>query len=204
MSTRLPAESYALLPNLKNGLFFAIGERSRIFVVCFVHTCGQMFFSRKPGQRPSHITGRRVDTVTLGWIGAPNEQVPVQISLRSCSFCRSVSVEDLESRRFKLNISLSFPQADLGPTSDRRQWKRDVVKKKFEFQIYPPKNFCTARYEHNFWKEKFQTFQKAEKNIPGQILGQDRPEKKSAKCSFEAARFRVFDRHRSTQPTTAP
>ena len=41
------------------------------------------------------------------------------------------------------------------------------------------------------------------KIIPGQILGQDNPEK-NAKCWFEAARIRVFDRHRSTKPTTAP
>ena len=49
----------------------------------------------------------------------------------------------------------------------------------------------------------FKLFKNPEKIIPGPILGQDRPEKKSAKCLFEAARFRVLDRHRETKPTTA-
>ena len=40
---------------------------------------------------------------------------------------------------------------------------------------------------------------KTEKINPGQMLGQDRPEKNSAKCSFEAARLRALDIHRSTQ-----
>ena len=31
-----------------------------------------------------------------------------------------------------------------------------------------------------------------------------RPQKHSAKCLFEAARFRVLDRHRATKTTTAP
>ena len=44
---KLPAASYALLPNLKNVLFFAIGEESRIFVVCFLYTSGQMFLCRR-------------------------------------------------------------------------------------------------------------------------------------------------------------
>ena len=35
---KLPAASYALLPNLKNGLFFAIGEGSRICIACFLHS----------------------------------------------------------------------------------------------------------------------------------------------------------------------
>ena len=33
---KLPAALNALLPNLKKGLFFAIGEGSRIFVACFL------------------------------------------------------------------------------------------------------------------------------------------------------------------------
>ena len=45
---------------------------------------------------------------------------------------------------------------------DRWQWKRDVAKK-IEFQRYPPKHFCTARYEHKSWKKKFQTFEKPRK-----------------------------------------
>ena len=63
--------------------------------------------------------------------------------------------------------------------------------KKLEFQRHPPKDFCTARYEH-----------KSSKKNPGPILGQDRPEK-TAKYFLEATRFRVLDRHRSTKLTTA-
>ena len=58
-----------------------------------------------------------------------------------------------------------------------------MLPKKFEFQRDPPKDFCTARYEHKSSKKKFQNFSKTPKIIiPGQILGQDRPEKNSAKC----------------------
>ena len=35
--------------------------------------------------------------------------------------------------------------------------------KKFEFRRYPPKDFCTARYEHKSSKNKFQTFRKPRK-----------------------------------------
>ena len=73
----------------------------------------------------------------------------------------------------------------------------------FEFERYPPQDFGTVRYEHKPSKKKFQFFFKNRK-IPGQILGQDRTEKISAKCQFEAARLRVLNRHRSTKPTTAP
>ena len=77
---RLPAASYALLPNLKKGLFFAIREGSRIFVVCFLHTSGQTFLHQTPGRRllPC-ITGRGVNTATRGLVGAPNERAPFRI-----------------------------------------------------------------------------------------------------------------------------
>ena len=59
---KLPAVSYALLPNLKKGLFFAIGEGSRIFVACFLHSSAQMCLYQTPGRRPPPITGRFVNT----------------------------------------------------------------------------------------------------------------------------------------------
>ena len=76
--------------------------------------------------------------------------------------------------------------------------------RKLRFQRYLPKDFCTARYENKSLKKSFKLFQNPEKKNPGPILGQDRPEKNSAKCLFEAAVCRVLDRHRSTKPTTAP
>ena len=74
----LPAASYALLPDLKKGLFFAIGEGSR-FAIRFLHIRGQMFSYQTPGRRPPRITGRTVNTVTRGWVGAPNERAPFRI-----------------------------------------------------------------------------------------------------------------------------
>ena len=69
-----PVMAYALCLHLKKGLFFAIGEGSRFFVVCFLYTSGQVSFSETPGRRPPHIAGLRVNSVTLGWVGAPNER----------------------------------------------------------------------------------------------------------------------------------
>ena len=73
---KLPAASNALLSNLKKGLFFAIAEGSRIFVACFLHSSDQMCMYQTPGRRPPHITGGLVNTVTRGWVGAPNERTP--------------------------------------------------------------------------------------------------------------------------------
>ena len=38
-----------------------------------------MFFSQTPGRRPPYITGLRVNSVTLGWVGAPNERAPLRV-----------------------------------------------------------------------------------------------------------------------------
>ena len=77
---KLPAASYALLPNPKNHLFFAIGEGSRIFVACFLHSSAQMCLYQTSGwRRPPPITGRFVNTVTRGWVGAPNGRAPFRL-----------------------------------------------------------------------------------------------------------------------------
>ena len=73
---KLPAESYALLPNLKKGLFFAVGEESRIFVVCFLLISAQMCLYQTPGRCQPRITGRFVNIATIGWVGVPNESAP--------------------------------------------------------------------------------------------------------------------------------
>ena len=73
---KLPSASNALLSNPKKGLFFAIGEGSRIFVGCFLHSSAQMSLYQTPGRRPPHITGRFVNSVIRGWVGAPNERAP--------------------------------------------------------------------------------------------------------------------------------
>ena len=73
---KLPVASYALLPNLKKGLLLAIGEISRIFVACFLHSSAQMSLYQTPGRRPPPITSRFVNTVTRGWVGAPEGRAP--------------------------------------------------------------------------------------------------------------------------------
>ena len=70
------AASNALLPNLKKGRFFAIGEGSRIFPACFLHSSAQKCLYQTPSRRPPPITGRFVNTVTRGWVGAPNGRAP--------------------------------------------------------------------------------------------------------------------------------
>ena len=40
------------------------------------YTPAAKYFSQTPGRRPPHITGLRVNSVTLGWVGAPNERAP--------------------------------------------------------------------------------------------------------------------------------
>ena len=76
---KLPAVSYALLPNLTKGLYFSIGKGSIFFVVCFLHTSGQMFLYQTPRRRPPRVTGRIVNTVTRGRIGAPNDRAQFTI-----------------------------------------------------------------------------------------------------------------------------
>ena len=48
-------------------------------VVCFLKTCGQTFLYQTPGRRPPRTAGRVVDTVTRGWVGAPNERARFRI-----------------------------------------------------------------------------------------------------------------------------
>ena len=50
---RLAVVSYVLCSNVRKCLFFAIGEGSRIFVVCFLYTSGQIFFFSDAWQAPA-------------------------------------------------------------------------------------------------------------------------------------------------------
>ena len=76
---KLPAASYVIFPKpAKKGYFFAMGEGSRFFVACFLHSSAQRWLYQMPGRRPPPITGRFVNTVTRGWVGAPNERAPLR------------------------------------------------------------------------------------------------------------------------------
>ena len=48
----------------------------KTFVRCFLHSSAQMCLFQTPGPRSPRITGRVVNTVTRGWVGAPNERAP--------------------------------------------------------------------------------------------------------------------------------
>ena len=76
---RLLVMPYALCPNPKSAYFLPSKMDRDFFVICFLYTSGQMFFSQTPGRRPPYITGLRVNSVTLGWVGAPNERAPLRV-----------------------------------------------------------------------------------------------------------------------------
>ena len=106
----MPAASYALLPNLKN-LFFSPSERDRIF--CRLFSSQQRPYAlvctyQTPGWRPPHITGRFMNTMTRRWVGAPKERAAVSFHDAVVDFCRSMSVEDSDSRRFELTFGWGF------------------------------------------------------------------------------------------------
>ena len=113
---KLPAASYALLPNMKKGLFFAIEEGSRTFVACFLHCSAQMCLYQTPGRRPPPITDRFVNTVTGGWARAANERTPFRFHGAVV-----VVVDRCLSRTRNLAMSnkhlAEFSSADLGPRS---------------------------------------------------------------------------------------
>ena len=46
------------------------------FVACFLQSSAQMCLYQTPGRCPPPITGRFVNTVTRGWVGAPNDRAP--------------------------------------------------------------------------------------------------------------------------------
>ena len=53
-------------------------ERDRDFLSPVSYTAApqKVYLYQTPGQRPPRITGRFVNTVTGGWVGAPNERAP--------------------------------------------------------------------------------------------------------------------------------
>ena len=109
------AASYALLPNLRKGLFFAIGEGSRFFVACFLHSSALMCLYQTPGRRPPRFTGRFVNTgqrVGRSPSRAPRSDYMAQSLVLSIDVCRGLGISP-----FRLNIWLSFSRANLGPRS---------------------------------------------------------------------------------------
>ena len=55
---------------------FCHGRGIENFVACFLHSSAHMCLYRTPRRHPPPITGRFVNTLTRGWVGAPTERSP--------------------------------------------------------------------------------------------------------------------------------
>ena len=112
----MPAASIAVHPNLQKGLFFChrrgIDNFCRLFST---QQCPNVFVSDVgPAPATYHRGVCEHCDQTVG--RSPSRARPVQISWRSCWFCRSMSVLDSESPHSNKHLA-SISQADLGPRS---------------------------------------------------------------------------------------
>ena len=91
-------------------------QGSRIFVACFLHSSAQRCSYQTPGRRPPRITGHFVNTdqrvCRSPLPSAPRSDFMAQSLVLSIDVCRGLGISPL-----RLNIWLSFSQADLGPRS---------------------------------------------------------------------------------------
>ena len=112
----MPAASYALLPNLKKGLFLP-SERDRDFLLPVFYKAAPkcICIRRLAGAR--HLSSVVfVNTTTRWWIGAHDERAPFRFHMQSLVF----SIDCLSRTRNPAasNKRLAeFSQADLGPRS---------------------------------------------------------------------------------------
>ena len=77
-----------------------------------------MCLYQTPGRRPPRITGRVVNTVTRGWVEAPNERAPFRFHGAVVGFVDRC-LSGLGISPLRINFWLSFSQADLGPRSSQ-------------------------------------------------------------------------------------
>ena len=138
---KLPAASNALLPNLTNGLFFAIGVGSRIFVACFLHSSAPMCLYQTPGRRPPRVTGRVVNTVTRGWVGSPNERTPFRFHGAVVGFVDRCLMKTRNLAASNKHLAEFFSGADLGPRSAQELFFGVFEK----FESFFPKILCSSR-----------------------------------------------------------
>ena len=99
--------------------YFLPSERDGEFlspVFYQVHSSAQMCLYQTPGRRPPRITGRFVNTVIRGWVGAPNERAPFRFHGAVVVFVdRCLSrTRNLAASNYPL---AEFSQAGLGPAS---------------------------------------------------------------------------------------
>ena len=107
-----------------------------------------MVLYQMPGRRPPPITGCFVNTVTGGWVGAPNERTPFRfhgaVVGLSIDVCRGLGISPLRT-----NIWLSVSQADLGPRSAQELFFSWFLKSsKFFFRRF----VLLARGTEIFWR----------------------------------------------------
>ena len=109
---KLPVASNALLPNLQKAYFLPSERDREFFVACFLHSSAQICLYQTPGRHLPPITGRFLNTVTRGWVGAPNKRAPFRfhgaVVVLSIDVCLGFGISPLRT-----NIWLSFSQADL-------------------------------------------------------------------------------------------
>ena len=114
---KFPAASYALLPNLKKRPIFCVGDRTReILVACVLHSSVLLY--QTPGRRPPRITGRFVNTVTRGCVGAPNERAPFRFHGAVVGFvdrCLSRTRNPVASNKHLAEFSSGRSWPKIGP-----------------------------------------------------------------------------------------
>ena len=75
-----------------------------------------MCLYQTPGRHPPPITGRFVNTVTRGWVGAPNERAPFRLHGAVVGFVDRCLSKTLNLAASNKHLA-EFSQADLGPRS---------------------------------------------------------------------------------------
>ena len=68
-----------LLKRAKTSLFCHRREIEIFGRLFSIHERPNVFFSQMPGRHPPHITGRRANTVSLGWVRAPSDRAPFRV-----------------------------------------------------------------------------------------------------------------------------
>ena len=115
-----------------------------------------MCFYQTPGRRPPPITGRFVNTVTRGWVGAPNGRAPFRFTAQSLVLSIDVC-PGLGNSPLGTNIWLSFSQADLGPRSAQELFFSGFLK---SLKLFLRRFALIASGTAIFWRVslKFQLF----------------------------------------------
>ena len=138
---KLPAASNALLPNLNKGLFLCHrrGIKKKI-VACFLYSSAQMCLYQMPGRRPPPITGRFVNTVTRGLVGALNKRAPFRFRGAVVGFV---------DRCLSRTRNLAASNKQLTQFFSGRSWLQDRPRNYFFAVIEKFETFCEEICAHS-------------------------------------------------------